>query len=157
MSDHEKRERNLRQLLEDNFIISRHFRKYAEAITDVSLKQYFKSLASRRSQFAIELGEEIAFHGGKLPYMSPSAYDRQSSLELTGKFKYINSAMEFHKQSVQKYQAALGEINDGSCREILLRHKAFIENCIFELKSLKTLLKYKRYRNGEISEASSNV
>ena len=55
MSDQSKREYNLRQLLEDNFIVSNLLRKIAEAISDTSLENYFLSLAQKRNQFALEL------------------------------------------------------------------------------------------------------
>lgn len=137
------RERSLRQLLEDNFRVARHCRKLAESIIDASLKYYFQNFASRRSQFAMEIAEEISYYGGREPYMSSTSYERNRIEQgLEDQVSAIKSALKINKESLQIYQNALCQIHEGSCREILLRHKAFIENSVFELKSIKTLLKY---------------
>lgn len=143
MNQSKIRERSLRQLLEDNFKVARNCRKIAESITDASLKYYFQTFASRRSQFAMEIAEEISYYGGREPYMSSTSYERiRIEQDLGDKVSAIKSALKINKESLQVYQNALCQIHDGSCREILLRHKAFIENSIFELKSIKALLKY---------------
>lgn len=152
--DHSKlRERSLRQLLEDNFKVARQCRKMAENISDPSLKYYFQNLASRRSQFAMEIAEEISYYGGKEPYMSSASYER-NRLEprIDDQFLAIKMAFKAVKESLHYYQNALCQICDGSCREILLRHKAYIENCVFELKSLKTLMKYVPFSSREGSK-----
>ena len=152
MSEQKAREKTLRELLEDNFITSRYCRKIMETMADVSLRYYFQSLASRRSQFALELGEEIAYYGGKEPYIPTNAYDRLGNNPEKDRYKALKKALKYHKASLQKYKEALCQIHEGSCREVLIRHKAFLENCVFELKSLKTLLKYNRQaKNGETS------
>ena len=142
--DHLKlRERSLRQLLEDNFKVARQCRKMAENLSDPSLKYYFQNIASRRSQFAMEIAEEISYYGGKEPYMSSTSYERiRLEPRIDDQALAIKKMLKAVKESLQYYQNALCQICDGSCREILLRHKAFIENAIFELKSIKTLLKY---------------
>ncbi len=145
MSDQSKREYNLRQLLEDNFIVSNLLRKIAEAISDTSLENYFLSLAQKRNQFAVELSDNIAFYGGNKPYFPPNAYDRRwIKMATTGKNKILKRFYKLHKASLEKYQTALSQVNDGNCREILIRHKAYIENCLFELKALRTVLKYSK-------------
>ena len=137
-------QRSLGQLLADNFVASRQCRKFAEAIADVSLKHYFQNLASRRSQFALELAEEISYYGGKQPHMPVSTYDRtRNDREPDENLSFLKRLTKLHKKSLLTYQNALCKIHDGSCREVLLRHKAFLETCIAELKSLKTLLESK--------------
>lgn len=142
--DHSKiRERSLRQLLEDNFKVARHCRKLAENIEDASLKYYFQNVASRRSQFAMEIAEEISYYGGKEPYMSSTSYERNRMEQgMDDQASAVRKALKINKDSMELYQNALCQIHEGSCREILLRHKAYIENGIFELRSIKTLLKY---------------
>lgn len=153
MSDHSKREYNLRQLLEDNFIVSKLLRKSAEAISDASLETYFLNLASKRNQFAAELSDEIAFYGGKKPFFPPNAYDRRwRKLAEASAQKITKKAYKLHKSSKEKYQAALSQVNDGSCREILIRHKAYIENASFELKALKNLLNYRDQQSETIQK-----
>ena len=145
MSDLLNREQYLQQLLEDNFMVARHCRKTMESLSDRSLKHYFQSLASKRSQFAVELGEEIKFYGGEEPYIPSLGYDRRwTESDGENNFKKTRKCLKLNKASLQKYREALCEIVDGSCREILIRHKAFIKNSIFELESLKTLLKYNK-------------
>ena len=144
----------LRLLFEDNFKVARKCRKTMEAVADVSLRYYFQNLASRRSKFALELADEIAYYGGKKPYFPSDAYEgRWTEISEENKLRYLKKAVELNKVSLQKYQDALGQINDGSCREILLRHKAFIENSVFELKALKKLLKYNVLSSGKESTA----
>ncbi|MGB7843435.1 MAG: hypothetical protein WBL21_11625 [Salinimicrobium sp.] len=145
MSDHSKREYSFRQLLEDNLIVSNLLRKMVASTSDASLENYFLSLSNKRNQFALELGEEIAFYGGKKPFFPPNAYDRRwNKLAGADSLKVIKSFYKLHKESFEKYNYALSQINDGNCREVLIRHKAYIENCIFELKALKKLLKYSK-------------
>ncbi|WP_324721792.1 hypothetical protein [Salinimicrobium sp. HB62] len=157
MVNNEIREMTLRQLLEDNFISSRRFRKLMETLQDVSLKYYFQNLASRRSQFAMEISDEISFYGGKRPYFPSSYYERnRDGNSEEDKRKCIKKALKINKTSLQKYQESLCRIHDGSCREVLLRHKAYVENCIFELKALKSLLKYSSSRDGQFDEIRSH-
>ena len=157
MSNSDIRERSLRQLLADNFIAARQCRKCAEDLADVSLKYYFKNIASRRSQFAIELAEEISYYGGKEPHMPTATYERtRKEPEQDENVSVIKKMARLHKESLQAYQNALCKIHDGSCREILLRHRAFLENTMFELKSLKTLLKYNSKRSETSKEISNH-
>lgn len=156
MNHSKKRERSLRQILEDNFRVARHCRKFADSIQDASLKYYFQNLASRRSQFAIEIGEEISYYGGKEPYMSSTSYERNRIEEgMDDKASSVRKALKINKESLEIYQNALCQIHEGSCREILLRHKAFIENCIFELRSIKSLMEY-HPSSGESSKERIN-
>ncbi len=157
MNNEEVRELTLRRLMEDNFISSRYFRKSMETLQDVSLKYYFQNLASRRSQFAIEISEEIAFYGGKKPFFPIASYDRSWDLNCEeNRTKCIKKALKLNKASLLKYQESLCRIYDGSSREVLLRHKAYLENCIFELKALKTLLQYRKESTKQLDEAHSH-
>lgn len=158
MSNEEIRELTLRRLLEDNFMCSRYCRKSMEILKDISLKDYFKNLASRRSQFATELHEEFRFYTGREPYIPSQPYDRtRKDVELKDRFTLIKKTLKLAKNSLKKYQEALCRIHEGSCREILLRHKAFIENSIFELKSIKTLIKFQNQENGQIKQEGSHI
>lgn len=155
MVTNEIREMTLRQLLEENFRSSRLFRKLMETLKDVSLKYYFQNLASRRSQFAMEISDEIAFYGGKRPFFPSYERNREENCE-EDKKKCIKKALKVNKASLQKYQESLCRIHDGSCREVLLRHKAYVENCIFELKALKSLIKYSSSKDGHLDEIRSH-
>lgn len=153
MSNEEVREITLRRLMEDNFISSKHCRAWMESIKDASIKYYFRNLASRHSQFAIELSDEIVYYGGKKPFFSTKYSDRNREINCEeDKINCIKKALKEHKNSLLKYQEALCRVYDGSCREVLLRHKAFIEHCVFELKSLKSLLRYRTHRDGQLKE-----
>jgi hypothetical protein len=157
MSNEAVRDLTLRQLLEDNFKSSRRLRKFTEALEEASLKSYFQNLASRRSQFAIEISEEISFFSGKKPFIPSVSYERKMESDCQeNRMKCIKKALKANKISLLKYQEALCRIHDGSCREVLIRHKAYIENCIFELKSLKTLLRYVVPKEEELDEIRSN-
>lgn len=136
------REKNLRELLDDNFSVSKHCRKTVGAIQDTSLKYLFQSYATRRGHFAAEISDEISFYGGKVPYIPPAAYQRPwPDISEEKKLRAVKRCLKLHKQSYRKYREALSKVNEGSCREILIRHKSYIEKCIFELKSIKKLIK----------------
>jgi bacterioferritin (cytochrome b1) len=153
----EIRDLTLRKLLKDNFTSSRHFRKFMEAVEDASLKHYFRNLASRRSQFAIEIAEEIIFYGGKRPFSPSSSYQRENNESCKErKIKCLKKALRINKNTLQSYQESLCRIHDGSCREVLLRHKAHIEKTVFELKALKRLLKYSTSKDGQLNEIGSH-
>lgn len=143
MSYQINRENYLRQLLEDNFRASRNCRQIKEVLEDPALKHYFQQLAATRGQFAIELGEEIIYFGGKKPYVPPKNFVQWPSNSEESERKYLKKALKIHKQSLANYKQALAQVNDGSCREIIIRHKAFIEKTIFELKALTTLIKFR--------------
>lgn len=157
MSNEEVRELTLRRLMEDNFIVSRHCRKMTETTEDVSLKYYFQNMATRRSQFAIEISDEISFYGGARPFFPQAPYERERKENCEeDRIKCIKKALKICKAGLLKYQEALCRIHDGSCREVLLRHKAFIENSVFELKALKSLLKYRTSKDGQLDEIRSH-
>ena len=144
MKDHFLREKLLYQLMQDNFSISKFCRKMTEAFSDPSLKYYFQTLSSRRSQFAAECMDTIKYFGGT-PSLQGDAYERRKNTHtLVGanEAKNLKKCIRVHRQSLLRYREALACINDGSCREMLIRHKAFVENCVFELKSPKKLLRY---------------
>ena len=152
MAERLKREQKLRELLDDNFAVSKHCRKTVGAIEDASLKYFFQTIASKRAQYAIEISDEITFYGGKVPYIPPAAYERPWPKISDGKkLRTIKACLKLHKESHKKYCEALSRINDGSCREILLRHKAAIEKTIFELKGIKKLIKTYQSPHGKTS------
>lgn len=157
MNNEEIRELTLGRLLEDNFTSSKVFRKLTEALKEVSLKYYFQNLASRRSQFAIEISEEISFYSSKKPFIPSISYDKKRDYNCQeNKIKCIKKAIKRNKTSLQKYQESLCRIYDGSSREVLIRHKAYIENCIFELNALKTLLRHEVSNDGQLEEMRSH-
>ena len=158
MNNGKIRELTLQRLLDDNFAGSKLFRDLAESLDDASLKNYFQSLASRRTQFAIELGEEILYYTGKkTPASSSYTVRKRTGLYGESRNKCIKNALRAKKLSLQKYQEALCRIYEGSCREVLIRHKAYLENCVFELKALKSLLKYRDQIEDQQNEMSSHL
>ena len=142
MAESLNREQKLRELLDDNFGVSKHCRKTVGAIEDASLKYFFQSIASKRAQFASEISDEITFYGGKVPYIPPAAYERPwPEISEGKKLRAVQICLKLHKKSHRKYCDALSKINDGSRREILLRHKASIEKFMSDLKGIKKLIK----------------
>ena len=143
MKDHHYREEQLREILYDNFTAARFLRKVAEVIQDVSLKYYFQGLAARRTKFAMECGEEITFFGGKPSYINTEAYhDRWArKFEFSNEREIIRRVLRMVKRSREIYNNALSKVNDGACREILLRHRSHFEETIQELRELKKLSK----------------
>ncbi|WP_029035263.1 hypothetical protein [Salinimicrobium terrae] len=156
MGNEEVRDLTLRELLEDNFKNARRFRKLIGTLKDVSMKHYFQNIASRRSQFAIEISSEIVFYSGNRPYFS-SKYEERSQEKnyQKNRIQCLKKALKLKKTSLLKYQEALCRIHDGSCREVLIRHKAYLENCIFELKALKSLLRNSEPIEGQADGISS--
>jgi hypothetical protein len=155
MNSQSIREKILQLLFEENFKVARKYRKTMEALPDLPLQQYFQNLASRHSQFALELADEIAYYGGKKPFSPSGAFEnRRVDLPKKSKRQLLKKALKCNKLSLLKYREALCHVNDGSCREILLRHKAFVENSVFELKALKRLMKSPLENNKEKSTIS---
>ena len=139
-----KKIKQLHFLINDNFTVAKHCRATMETISEISLRHYFQKLATKRSQFAIELGDQLNELGEKKPYIPTSTYEsRWSEISHENKLKNVRKNLKLYKQSLSKYKRALSNINDGNCREILIRHKAIIAGHITELRSLKKLIKEK--------------
>lgn len=146
MKDHQLREEQLREILYDNFIVAKFCRKAAGVIFDASLKYYFQGLASRRNKFAVECAEEISFFGGKNSFINTEAFhDRWArKMDYGSDLRILKKTHRIFKRSRDIYNKALGKVNDGACREILLRHRSHLETTIAELKELKKLAKQQK-------------
>lgn len=139
--------KQLQLLIEDNFLVAKHCRKTMETISEVSLRYYFQKLAAKRSQFAMELGSLLNALGGKNPYVPTSTFEKRwTDISEENKLKNVRQSLKLYKFSIKKYKKALSHINDGDCREILIRHKAQFAHTIPELKALKRLIKEKQER-----------
>jgi len=153
MSNSKNRELALRQLLEDNFRMARHCRRASEVLTDASLKYYYQNNASRRSQFAAELAGEISYYTGKEPHIPSYPYERnRKEVGAANRLQIVKKSIKLCKKSMENYSNALCLIYEGSCREILLRHRAFIENSIFELKSIQKLITFQNQEDEHLRE-----
>lgn len=147
MTARELNSKQLQILIEDNFLVAKHCRTTMETVSEVSLRYYFQKLASRRSQFAMELGQQISPIGEKNPYIPSSSFAKKwNDISEENKLRNVRKALRLYKHSMKKYKKALSQINDGSCREILIRHKAHLAFAIPELKELKQLIKHKQER-----------
>ncbi len=137
--------KELQVLIDDNFDVSKHCRTTMETISEVSLRYYFKKLAARRSQFAMELGQQLNSLGGKNPYIPSSSFAKKwNDITEENKLKNVRKALKLYKLSMKKYKKALSNINDGNCREVLIRHKAHLATVIPELRTLRKLIKEKQ-------------
>lgn len=129
-------------LLEDNFMVAKHCRNTMETLSEVSLRYYFQRLASKRSQFALELDSQIAGTGGKAVHVPSSLYERRwSEISQKNKLRNIRKTLQLYKLSMKRYKQVLSQNNDGNCREVLIRHKAHLAITISELRSLVFLVK----------------
>lgn len=151
MNDRFKWTKLLNRLLHDNFHVARSYRKTAEAMPDVSLKHYFQKRASKRSQFAIELDQEITFLGGNSTVhdiypITKKPFDTSEA----SAYKLIKMCVKLNKKSIKDYQQAISEVNEGSSREILFRHRAKIQEGLIELKTLRSIMK--DYQREELPE-----
>lgn len=144
MNARDPKNKELQILIDDNFVVAKHCRTTMETISEVSLRYYFKKLSARRSQFAMELGQEIQPLGDKNPYIPSSSFARKwNDITEENKLKNVRKVLKLYKFSMRKYKKALSNINDGGCREILIRHKAHFATVIPELKTLRKLIKQK--------------
>ena len=141
MSDRLKCAVKLNRLLENNFFIAKFYRRMVEVVEDESLLKFFKKKASRRFQFAVELSEEIAFlkesyssYGPFTPSKKEVAISSDESLK-----SLLKRCLDHDREIFKRYTKAISRTNKGSTREILLRHKSFIENSIEDLEALHTL------------------
>jgi bacterioferritin (cytochrome b1) len=110
-----------------------------KSVKEENLQTFFRKKASKRFQFAIELSEEIGFL--KEAY---SSYGPFSPLKRINSLSSEENLISLLKKSIKKdkkilkdYKQAMSVINEGSTREILLRHMSIIEKSILELKTLK--------------------
>lgn len=141
--------KQLQILIEDNFMVAKHCRNTMETISEISLRHYFQKLASRRSQFAMELGQQMNNLGEKNPYVFSSSFqNRWPEISDENKLKNIKKSLKLFKLSLKKYKEALSKINEGNCREVLIRHKAYFAFTISELMSIKTMTKEKMKKTG---------
>lgn len=144
MNSPDLKNRELQLLIDDNFTVAKHCRTTMETLSEVSLRYYFQKLAARRSQFAMELGQQISELGDKNPYIPTASFAKKwNEITEENKLKNVRRALKLYKFSMKKYKKALGNINDGSSREILIRHKAHFASIIPELKTLRKLIKQK--------------
>ena len=145
MSDRQKCAGRLNRLLENNFYVAKCYRKTMECVAEKSLKTNFQNKASRRFQFAIELSEEIGFlkgahssYGPFSPFRRIPAISKNENL-----LSLLKKSLKNEKAMLRDYKKAIADINEGSSREILIRHTSIIENNILDLKKLKSIHKEK--------------
>lgn len=132
----------LNELLEINFQIARIYRRTMEVSTDPSLKNYLLTQASKRSQFAIELNQEIKSLGGRAASYANTPRQpgfRTRSINVN-EMMLLKNCIKKDKICLKKYKKTLSKVNDGSSREKLLRHKAAVREAIKELKIFKKQL-----------------
>lgn len=133
--------KQLQILIEDNFLVAKHCRNTMETISEISLRHYFQKLAAKRSQFAMELGQQMNNLGEKNPYIPSSTFEnRWPEISDENKLKNIKKCLRLFKQSVQKYKNALSKINEGNCREVLIRHKVSFAFTLAELRTIKKMI-----------------
>lgn len=149
MTPNSKKIIHLQFLIEDNFMVAKHCRNTMESISEISLRHYFQKLAAKRAQFAMELSQQMNNLGEKNPYLPNTSFEnRWSEISEENKLKNVRKCLKLYKLSLRKYKSALSNINEGSCREILIRHKAHFAVIITELKSLKQKIKEKMEKMG---------
>lgn len=151
MSDRLKCAGRLNRLLENNFFVAKHYRKCMEAVRSDALVVFFKKKASRRYRFAIELSEEISFLKGKNSSYGPfSPLKRRPEISANEDLdQLLEKSIRNDRLIYQEYRKALSEINQGSTREILMRHMAYIEDSLRDLRALQAVSENpgKRVRN----------
>lgn len=138
MSDRIKCTGLLNRLLENNFFVAKYYRKCLQAVKDEALKTFFSTKASRRFGFAIELSEEIGFLKGTRSSYGPfSPLRRRPVVSANDDLEQLlEKSIRNDRLIYQEYRKALSEINEGSTREILIRHLAYIEDSLRDLRAL---------------------
>lgn len=141
MSDRLKCAGRLNRLLENNFFVAKHYRKCMEAVRDDALVIFFKKKASRRFRFAIELSEEIGFLKGKKCSYGPfSPFRRHPAISANDDLEQLlEKSIRNDRLIYQEYRKALSEINEGSTREILMRHMSYVEDSLRDLRALQAV------------------
>lgn len=141
MSDRIKCAGRLNRLLENNFFVAKYYRKCQQTVKDEALKDFFKNKASRRFRFAIELSEEIGFLKGTHSSYGPFSPSRRrpSITAEDDQDQILEKSIRNDRLIYQDYRKALSEINEGSTREILIRHLAYIEDSLRDLRALQAV------------------
>lgn len=146
--------KQLQSLIDDNFRTAKHSRAIMEFLPGISLGHYFQKIAAKRSQFALELIEKLQELEGKKPFLSESAYEyKWPEISKHNQAKNIRKNLKIAKDSLIKYKRALSKINEGSCREVLIRHKAIIAGQVTEINALKKLIREKDQNSGNNSDS----
>lgn len=150
MSDRPKCTKLLNRLLEHNFFVAKYYRKCVQVVKNEALTDFFKKKASRRFNFAIELSEEISFlKGVNCSYGPFSSSRRQPKISLDDELEILlEKSIRNDRLMTQEYRKALSEINEGSTREILIRHLSHLEDSLRDLKALQAVsTKQERHAN----------
>lgn len=141
MSDRIKCVGRLNRLLENNFFVAKYYRKCLGAVKDEALRTFFRNKASRRFRFAIELSEEIGFlkgtrssYGPFSPLRRRPVVSAEDDLE-----QLLEKSIRNDRLIYQEYRKALSEINEGSTREILIRHLSYVEDSLRDLRALQAV------------------
>lgn len=152
MSDRLKCAGRLNKLLESNFFVAKYYRRIVRFVEEEALQDFFRRKASKRFQFAIELSEEIGFLKEAYSSYGPFSPIRRS-IKISSEedlLSLLKRSIKNDKKILKEYKKAISEINEGSTREILIRHISIIEKGLLELQTLKAASK-------EISKEKSNL
>lgn len=143
MNERKKWRKVLDELWLKNFRISQFYRRATGAARDKTLKAALIRFASRRAQFAFEIGRQLEKSGGSFQSYGCAEDFRKSIIPIylseEGTEWIYEKSILHEKESIKDYTSALSIVNDGPIREILIRHKAQINDFTRELQSLQAL------------------
>ncbi|MGJ8549207.1 PA2169 family four-helix-bundle protein [Winogradskyella undariae] len=137
----------LNNLLEKNYDAEKGYKKAAENVNHLGLKNYFNRKAEQRRTFGHDLKSEIKTFGQEVDKggsITGSAHrtwmDVKSWLSQDNEESMLEEAIRGEKASVDEYQDVLMETSlPSSTKSILLSQKKNIETDLSEVKSLENL------------------
>ena len=143
MNERKKWIKVLDELWLKNFKVSQFYRRATGVARDKALKAALFRLSSQRAQFAFEIGHQVEILGGSFHSYEIDGDLRRKSIPLNlseeSTERICEKSILHEKESIKDYTRTLSAVNDGPTREILIRHKAQINNFMRELQSLPTL------------------
>lgn len=120
--------------------ISNFYNRFRNYLTEPSSKNLFLKQASKQAQLVYDLRLQIKAMGGNIPSLGnfPHKVGPTPILAVSGEnISRLSTKILEHLSSYRReYHSALRVINDGRCREILIRHRAILESNIKEIKRL---------------------
>ncbi|MGY8909172.1 MAG: ferritin-like domain-containing protein [Flavobacteriales bacterium] len=139
--------KKLNDLLEKTYDAEKGFKKAAENVDNVALKNYFNTKAEERYSFGHELKTEIrAFNqeidkGGSITGSAHRAWmDIKGFLSLDSEESMLEEAIRGEKAAVEEYQEIINDTSlPSSTRDILVSQKNKIENGLQNIKSLENI------------------
>lgn len=145
MNENEKSVENLNQLLGKNFEAEHTYKKAAENIESIVLKNFFLFQAAKRAKFGTELATEILGLGGDpvksgstLEALKDKWLDVINAVSKNNEEVILKTCLAADKENLEEYNSVLkAQHPKTSASEMLEQQKKSIETTLTKIKNLE--------------------